>query len=50
MFWPNVGRQYLKLFDQVVATREKRLRALYLATVPITSSKRRTAELMQGGL
>jgi glycosyltransferase involved in cell wall biosynthesis len=50
MFWPNVGRQYLELFDQVAGAREKRLESLYLAAFPTPSGKRRTIELMQGGL
>jgi polysaccharide biosynthesis protein PslF len=31
MFWPNVGRQYLELFNHVVAAREQRLESRYLA-------------------
>jgi glycosyltransferase involved in cell wall biosynthesis len=50
MFWPNVGRQYLELFDQVARASEKRLESLYLAAFPTPSGKRRAIELMQGGL
>jgi polysaccharide biosynthesis protein PslF len=31
MFWPNVGRQYLDLFDQLVAASEQRLEQRFLA-------------------
>jgi glycosyltransferase involved in cell wall biosynthesis len=50
MFSPNVGRQYLELFDQVARASEKRLESLYLAAFPTPSGKRRAIELMQGGL
>jgi polysaccharide biosynthesis protein PslF len=30
MFWPNVGRQYLEVFDQVAAASEKRLERRFL--------------------
>jgi polysaccharide biosynthesis protein PslF len=50
MFWPNVGRQYLELFDQVAGASEKRLKSLYHAAFTTPSGKRRTIELMQGGL
>ncbi len=33
MFWPNVGRHYLKLFDQVAAD-ARRAQSLYLASLP----------------
>jgi hypothetical protein len=29
MFWPNVGRQYLELFDQLAATSEQRFLAAF---------------------
>jgi glycosyltransferase involved in cell wall biosynthesis len=49
MFWPNVGRQYLKLFEQVAAASERRLNSLYMATLPRRSGKRQTIEPLQGG-
>jgi len=49
MFWPNVGRQYLKLFDQVAVASEKRAKAHYAATLPEPSGNRQTIEPMQGG-
>jgi glycosyltransferase involved in cell wall biosynthesis len=49
MFWPNVGRQYLELFDQVAAASEKRLERRYLAAFARPADKSRHAKLMQGG-
>jgi glycosyltransferase involved in cell wall biosynthesis len=51
MFWPNVGRQYLELFNQVAAARAKQLASLYVAARSTSSGKRRhSIESMQGGL
>lgn len=49
MFWPNVGRQYLKLFDQAAAASEKKLKSLFVANVPRASGMRQTIEPLQGG-
>jgi polysaccharide biosynthesis protein PslF len=49
MFWPNVGRHYLKLLSQAAATRVKRMDSLYRATIPMSGGRRQAAELMQGG-
>ena len=48
MFWPNVGRQYLKLFDQVGRSAEKRLNSDYLAASPVLSGK--VLESLPGGV
>ncbi len=50
MFWPTVGRQYLKFFDQVAAVRPKLMPAPYFAAMPGFSGKRQTIEPLQGGL
>jgi len=50
MFWPNVGRQYLKLYDQVAAAGEKRLKSLSLAAFPTLGGQRHAGELMQEDL
>jgi hypothetical protein len=48
MFWPNVGRQYLKLFDQVGRGAERRLNSDYLAASPVLSGK--VLESLPGGV
>lgn len=49
MFWPNVGRQYLKFFRQVVAENVPRpLPELFCSTSPQTKS--RGGQLLRGGL
>ena len=49
MFWPNVGRQYLELFNQVAARSGKRLGPRYVAAWPAPSGQGHTIELIQGG-
>jgi polysaccharide biosynthesis protein PslF len=49
MFWSNVGRQYLALFDQVAATRAKRLESRYLAAFAKRKEIDPPIELLQGG-
>ncbi len=49
MFWPNVGRQYLKLFDQIAAASKKRGKSPWAGTLPAPSGKRQTIEPLQGG-
>lgn len=49
MFWPNVGRQYLEVFEQVVAASARRLEPRLLVPFPAPLGKRRTMEMMQGG-
>jgi glycosyltransferase involved in cell wall biosynthesis len=39
MSWPNVGRQYLEFFGQVVSRSEKRLDRLYRATFATPGGK-----------
>ena len=50
MFWPNVGRQYLELFSQVVVAGEKRLSSLFRATLPRPAARRQVLEPMQGSV
>jgi glycosyltransferase involved in cell wall biosynthesis len=50
MFWPNVGRQYLEFFRQVVSGREKRLDRLHRAVLATPGGKGRPGELLHGGL
>jgi glycosyltransferase involved in cell wall biosynthesis len=50
MFWPTVGRQYLKLFDQVAAARRKPLPSRFVASMPRPSGECQTVERLQGGL
>jgi polysaccharide biosynthesis protein PslF len=50
MFWPNVGRRYLEVFDQVASAKSQapeRVRRMGFAT---PSGKGRPAKLMQGGM
>ena len=49
MFWPNVGRQYLELFNQVAAGSEQRWEPRYVTAWPTPSGPGHTIELMQGG-
>lgn len=49
MFWPNVGRQYLELFDNVSETSDKQLPALALPTFTRQIGKSHSHEPMQGG-
>jgi glycosyltransferase involved in cell wall biosynthesis len=49
MFWPNVGRQYLEVFDQVARADEKRVASVSAAAFPSTSGKRLAVAPMQGG-
>ncbi len=49
MFWPNVGRQYLELFDQVATASAKPVKSLYAAAAPGPGGKRQTIEPLQGG-
>jgi glycosyltransferase involved in cell wall biosynthesis len=50
MFWPNVGRQYLEFFRQVVSTNEKRLERFYHDIFRIPSSPHKPSKLTHGGL
>jgi hypothetical protein len=49
MFWPNVGRQYLDVFNQVARADEKRMASVSAAAFPGASGKRLAVAPMQGG-
>jgi glycosyltransferase involved in cell wall biosynthesis len=49
MFWPNVGRQYLEFFSQVMSASENRLGRLYRAVFAAPGGEGRTSKLTQGG-
>jgi glycosyltransferase involved in cell wall biosynthesis len=46
MFWPNVGRQYMKVFNQVAAAWRRPPEALYLPLLPRTSGRRQSIEAL----
>jgi glycosyltransferase involved in cell wall biosynthesis len=48
MFWPNVGRQYLKFFTRVVSASETVVAPLYRSESATLSGKCEPAQLMQG--
>jgi glycosyltransferase involved in cell wall biosynthesis len=50
MFWPNVGRQYLEFFNQVVSTNEERLGRLYRRAFVRPGGNGKAGKLMHGGL
>ncbi len=50
MFWPNVGRQYLELFDQVATENETSRQRLYRQAFPAPSDRRLPSQLVPGGL
>jgi glycosyltransferase involved in cell wall biosynthesis len=50
MFWPNVGRQYLEFFRQIVSASEKRLGRLYRKVCATPSGNGQPNKLMQGGV
>ena len=49
MFWPNVGRQYLELFNQIVSANEARLEQIDSRAFAMPSGNRRPSKLMYGG-
>ncbi len=49
MFWPNVGRQYLELFDQVATASRRRVESLCRASFPSPRGQRHPIEPLQGG-
>jgi glycosyltransferase involved in cell wall biosynthesis len=49
MFWPNVGRQYLDIFSQIVFASETRLERLYHRIFATPSGERQPGELVHGG-
>jgi glycosyltransferase involved in cell wall biosynthesis len=50
MFWPNVGRQYLDVFSQIVSASEAKLERLYRTVVATPSGNGRPRKLVRGGL
>jgi len=49
MFWPNVGRQYLKLFSQVASAGEKRRGVRSRSVLAVPNGRGQTGVLLQGG-
>jgi glycosyltransferase involved in cell wall biosynthesis len=49
MFWPNVGRAYLELFDQVAAENQTSRQWLHRQASPASSDQRQSSELVPGG-
>lgn len=49
MSWPNVGRQYLEFFDQIVSTGEKQLGSRYLAAFARPNGRAQHQKLIIGG-
>ena len=50
MFWPNVGRQYLELFDEVTAENTTNRQRPDRSVTSTTGGKWRSTELIHGGL
>jgi glycosyltransferase involved in cell wall biosynthesis len=50
MFWPNVGRQYLEFFSQVVHADEASRVQLFPKVLPASSGNDRNTSLVRGGL
>jgi glycosyltransferase involved in cell wall biosynthesis len=50
MFWPNVGRQYLDLFDRIVSERDTNLKRLDEGVFAAPSGAGRLGKILQGGL
>lgn len=50
MFWPNVGRQYLDLFQEVASKRRRRRAQLGRVAVVAANEGRGPAALMHGGI
>ena len=49
MFWPNVGQQYLDVFEQVAAEDETIRQPPYRQIFPAPSDRRSSSELVPGG-
>jgi polysaccharide biosynthesis protein PslF len=49
MFWPNVGRQYLELLDEVALENETGRQWPYRKAIPRAIDRRSPSELLQGG-
>lgn len=49
MFWPNVGRQYLELFNQIVSANQEELDGLDRKTFATVNGNGRPVELTSGG-
>jgi polysaccharide biosynthesis protein PslF len=50
MFWPNVGQQYVEVFDRVAAENRTRRQWLDRRAASTPSGERRPSELIHGGL
>jgi glycosyltransferase involved in cell wall biosynthesis len=50
MFWPNVGRQYLKLFSQVASAGKKRQGLRFRRVLAVPNGRGQTSALMHGDL
>jgi hypothetical protein len=50
MFWPNVGRQYLKLFSQVTSVKETGCVRLYRPDAGISDKMSQPGPLVPGAL
>jgi glycosyltransferase involved in cell wall biosynthesis len=50
MFWPNVGRQYLDLFDRIVSTRDLNMKRLDEEVFATPSRAGRLGKILQRGL
>ncbi len=50
MFWPNVGRQYLEFFNQVVEAHEATRERLFPQVLAASSATNRHPKLVKGGL
>lgn len=50
MFWPNVGQQYLELFDRVVSDQDFRLKRLDKEVIAVPSGVGLFGRVLQGGL
>ncbi|MGA7701075.1 MAG: hypothetical protein WCB27_15805, partial [Thermoguttaceae bacterium] len=50
MFWPNVGRQYLGVFDQIASENETSRQWSYRKSASIPRGEYRPRELIHGGL
>ncbi|MEX2111604.1 MAG: glycosyltransferase family 4 protein [Pirellulales bacterium] len=50
MFWPNVGQQYLELFDRIVTERNVGLKRLETAVFATPNSAGLLGKILQGGM
>ena len=50
MFWPSVGRKYLKLFDRIVSARQVNIMRLHRKITAVSSNAGLLDRFLQGGL